>query len=292
MEDSSVHIESHSDLVALQNAMQSWREDMGRLLNAVDSYLLGRLKAYKELEDVLEKEFEKAEEELKKIEEILHQAQEELNNANSEYSSCRAFQHWVEDEDGHEELRPSCSGEAAVAAQAQNRYDICKAQYNRCLRYRDECKARCDKCNEINAECVEAHRQYKENSFFRAGAEEWIRSISENHTKKGCDKINQILEIIGRYHNRKLIANTSDFMGVDTAAMSKSEQFSAATERIKEMEARMPSKIERFNAARQKLESDMIPSSRIQAPNAIVICPGCNRPIPICRCSRIYERTR
>ena len=81
-------------------------------------------------------------------------------------------------------------------------------------------------------------------------------------------------------------------MGVDTATMSKSEQFSAATERIKEMEAQMPSKAERFNAARQKLESDMKPSGSIQEPNAIAICTGCKLPIPICRCSRIYERTR
>lgn len=253
MKDSTVHIENHSDLVALQDAMQSWREDMGRLLNAVDSYLLDRLKAYKELEEFLKKELDKAEEELKKAGDILYRAQEEVNVANAEYSSCRASQHWVEDEDGHEELRPSCSCEAAAAACAQNHYDACKAEYDRCLKYRDECKARYDKCKNINAECIEAQAQYKENSFLRTGAEEWIRSISEDHTKKGCDKINQILEIIGRYHNRKLTANTSDFMGVDTATMSKSEQFSAATERIKEMEAQMPSKAERFNAARQKL---------------------------------------
>lgn len=291
MKDSAVHIESHSDLVSLQDAMQSWREDMGRLLNAVDSYLLDRLKAYKELEDSLKEELKKADEELKKADEVLRQAQEELNSANSEYSSCRASQHWVEDEDGHEELRPSCSSEAAAAARAQNHYDSCKAEYDRCLKYRDECNARYEKCKKINAECVEAQQQYKANSILYTGAEEWIRSITEDHTKKGCDKIGQILEILGRYHNRKLTATASDSTGVDTTAMSKSERFSAATERIKEMEAQMPSKAERFNAAKQKLESELIPSSRTQAPNAIAICPGCERPIPICICSRNYERT-
>ncbi len=292
MKESSVYIESHSDITALQRAMQSWREDMGRLLNAVDSYLLDRLRAYKDLEEYLRKELEKAETALKTAEEIMQQAQEKLSRANAAYSSCCASQRWVEDEDGNGEWRPSCASKAAAAARAESHCDKCKNEYDRCLEYRDECKARYEKCVSIVRECAEVQAQYKERGFLYTGAEEWIRSISEEHTKKGCDKIDQILEILGRYHNRNLTVDFSDTLGVGNRTVASGEPFLAASEHMNDMEARMPSRAERFNMAKQKLESELIPSSSIQQPSAIAICPDCNRPIPICKCPRIYERTR
>lgn len=295
MKESAVHIESHSDLVALKTSMQSWREDMGRLLNAVDSYMLDRLKAYKRLEDSLAKELEKAEAELGKAQEALSAAREELNSAESEYGSCCASQHWVEDEDGNEELRPSCSSEAARAAGARSRYDVCKAEEERCRQYYDECKERYEKCKRIIAECTDAQNSYKENGPLYTGAEEWIRAVSEDHTQKGCDAIDRILEILGRYHNRNLTAEAADAMGAAAPVVSKAARFDAAAEKVREMEAQLPTKAERFDAAKRKIEFEMASAAsldRVREPNAIAICTGCGRPVPICICSRIYERTR
>lgn len=252
MSSSDIRIYDYYSLVQLNESIDYCADSLQKIIRSVNGYLESIVNGM--------------ESQLSAIKDEVDSAKERLDNAEDNLAECERNQEWDEEE---KEYRPSCSCEQSCLAAARRDYEEVSRKYEDAQRI----------VSSVKYEIDEYHKP--RGVIMPGGAESTLKYLAEEHSASSTKKMDAIIEVIeeylgarasisGRVLSQQEVRKKAEDIHMNNA--QKAEEFMMASEKIRK---------------RQKEESS---SHNISDADTIVICPGCHRPIPICRCARTRER--
>lgn len=259
----SIILYDHHSLDELQNAQHFASDSIIKLVAHVGNYLDSQIGAMEEQKRELEKQVE--------------EARDRLDKAESAYSDCLSSQKYDEEDHCY---RPSCDWEAANV-------DQCREEY-------DELKRRDEQAERVLSDCKSELSKYREPGGFVTlpGGETLMKYLAKEHTGKANEKMNKIRECVQDYLSVPCsiedakIQQTAEQIQQEEEETRQLEEKQSETER--EMAEKKTAEFRDATATMQKRMSQM----GYRSANAVAICPGCKRPINVCICQHILERSR
>lgn len=235
------------------------------------------LKVVAHVSDFLDSLMESMQEQKRVLEEQVAEARERFEQAENAYSSCLSSQTFDEEDHCY---RPSCDSEAAYV-------DSCREEY-------DELKDRDEQAERVLSDCDRELSAYRDpgGPLHPPGGENLMKYLAQEHTDKANEKMDKILKCV------------SDYLSVHGGISSARLQRNAEQTRLYEVGVRQQEekaeeekeqankdKATAFHTATTSMQKRMSEMGYREA-NAVAICPGCKRPINVCICQHIMERSR
>lgn len=259
----SVKILDHRSLEELQEAQRFASDSILKVVAHVGRYFDSLIKNMEEQKKVLEEQVEAA--------------REQLSRAEEAYSSCLCSQKYDEEDHCY---HPSCDSQAAHV-------DECREVYND-LKERDEKAARVlsDSKGEIS--------KYREPGgiITHPGGETLMKYLAKEHTDKANEKMDKIRECVSNYlsvscsiRDAKIQRNEEQTQLYEEGVRNQEKKAETENAQIKNDKANA------FREATYSMQKRMN-NMGYRSANAVAICPGCKRPVNVCICQHILERSR
>lgn len=227
--------------------------------------------------DYCDSMIETMKEQKKMLEEQVEEAKERLSQAEEDYSSCLSSQTYDEEERSY---RPSCDSES-------DDVDRCREQF-------DDLQDRNKQADSVLGECERELSKYRETGgpLTPPGGETLMRYVAKGHTDKANEKMDRIRECVSNYMSISCAIS-------DAKLQRNAEQAQLYEEGVKALEEKKEAeenqtkkdKAEAFNDATISLQKRMSEIGYKEA-DAVAVCPRCKRPINVCICQHILERSR
>lgn len=227
--------------------------------------------------DYFDSMIESMEEMKKQLEEQVKEAKEQLDQAEKAYSECLSSQTYDSEEGCY---YPSCDFEASYV-------DQCDDEYKE-LQKRDEEAAN------VLSDCKHELSEYRQPASFiqPPGGEVLMKYLAGKHTQAASEKMDRILDCVQKYLDMPCCIR-------DAQRQRNTEQAQMYEEGVKQIQEKeeqeekenRDKKIDTFRSATERLQRDQSNEGYRRA-NAVAICPQCKRPINVCICQHILERTR
>jgi chromosome segregation ATPase len=235
------------------------------------------LKVVAHVSEFLDSMIEAMEEQKKVLEEQVEEARERLEHAEEAYSNCLSSQKYDEEDHCY---RPSCDSQAA-------RVDSCREEY-------DDLKERDEKAEHVLSDSKGELSKYREPGgiITPPGGEALMKYLAKGHTDKANEKMDKIRKCVSNYLSVSCSIR-------DAKIQRNAEQAQMYEEGVRELEEKAEAdekqakkdKAEAFRDATTSMQKKMSEMGYRDA-NAIAICPGCKRPVNVCICQHIRERSR
>lgn len=258
-----VNILDDNSLAELQEAQRFASDSIMKVVAHVNEFLDSMIKNMEEQKKVLEEQVE--------------EARERLEQAEEAYSSCLNSQKYDEEDHCY---RPSCDCEAA-------RVDSCREEY-------DDLKERDEKAERVLSDSKGELSKYREPGgiITPPGGEALMKYLAEGHTDKANEKMDKIRECVSKYLSVSCSIR-------DAKIQRNAEQEQLYEDGVKDLEEEAEAnetqtqidKATAFRNANETLQKKMSEMGYRDA-NAIAICPRCKRPVNVCICQHILERSR
>ena len=210
----------------------------------------------------------------KVLEEQVETAKERLEQAEKAYSDCLSSQ--VRDEDGN--YHPSCDSEAGFV-------DSCREQLN-------EIRERAEKANKVLDNCKDELDKYREDTTLYTGGEPAMLKYFQRIADEGKQKLDKIQECVSKYQSIPC--------SIKEARIRRNEkQEQLYQEGLKDQEEKAEAEVAQtiefkkkaFYDANENIKQRMSGMGYRRA-DAVAVCPQCHRPMNVCICQHIIERSR
>lgn len=259
----SIVIRDHRCLEELQVAQRFASDSIMKVVAHVSDHFDSMIEVMKQQKQVLEEKVE--------------EARERLSEAEDDYSSCLSSQTYDEEDNCY---YPSCDMEAECV-------DRCREEYEK-LYERDK------KASQVLNECEYELSKYRElgDVIIPPGGETLMKYLSKDHTDKANEKMDKIRACVEDYlsvscniHDAKMQRNVEQTQLYE-------EGVNILEEKAEEKEVQASQdKAKAFHEATTSLQKKMSHMGYREA-DAIAICPRCKRPVNVCICQHILERSR
>lgn len=259
----SVVIRDHRCLEELQEAQRFASDSIMKVVAHVSDFFDSQIRAMEEQKKFLEEQVE--------------EARERLSQAEEDYSSCLNSQTY--DEEDHS-YHPSCDSEAATVDMYREEYDD--------LYERDK------EAGQVLSNCESELSKYRETGgpLTPPGGETLMKYVAKGHTDKANEKMDKIRECVSEYlsvscsiRDARIRRNAEQQQQYEEG-LSQIEEKETKTEQLTAEEK--ASAFREATASMQKKMSEM----GYRSADAVAICPGCKRPVNVCICQHILERSR
>ena len=259
----SIVIRDHKSLEELQEAQRFASDSILKVVAHVSDFLDSLMASMQEQKRVLEEQ--------------VAEARERLEQAESAYSSCLSSQSYDEEDHCY---RPSCDSEAAYV-------DSCKEEY-------DELKERDDQAERVLSECDSELSKYRDpgGPLHPPGGEELMKYLAQDHTDKANEKMDKIRKCVLDYLSVQCSISSARLQRNAEQAQLYEDGVKQQEEKAEEEEKQAKKdKAKAFHTATVSMQKEMSRMGYRDA-NAVAICPGCKRPVNVCICQHIMERSR
>lgn len=258
-----VNILDDNSLAELQEAQRFASDSIMKVVAHVNEFLDSMIK--------------NMEEQKKMLEEQVKVAKERLDQAEKDYSDCLSSQEYDEEDKCY---RPSCDCEAADV-------DNCREEY-------DKLKENDEKAERVLSDSKDELSKYHEPGgiITPPGGEALMKYLATEHTDKANEKLDKIKECVSNYlsvscniRNARIQRNAEQEQLYEDGVKDLEEEAEA-----NEAQTQID-KATAFRNANETLQKKMSEMGYRNA-NAIAICPRCKRPVNVCICQHILERSR
>lgn len=218
--------------------------------------------------------FQNMEKQKKMLDEQVEKAEKELEQAEKAYNDCLESQ--VRDENG--DYHPSCNNEA-------NTVDACREQ---CEMVRERTK----KADEVLYNCKNELSKYREDTFCYTGGEPLMLRYFQKLTEEAHQKLDKIKECVSKYQSLPSSLKEARLKRNEKQEQLYQEGLKSQEEKSEAEEAQAKKdKSEAFHNANKYVQQRMSEMGYRKA-DTVAVCPQCHRPMNVCICQHILERSR
>ncbi|MBP5515963.1 MAG: hypothetical protein J6X86_03340 [Bacteroidales bacterium] len=262
MAGSRVVVRNPHSLDELQEALHFVSDSILKTVAHASEYFDSMVDAMKQQLDVLEEQ--------------IKAAREELDRAESDYNDCLSSREYDDDDNS---CHQSCDSEENCV--------------NKCKEACEDLNKRMERAKNVLHECEHELEEYRKTPGILTpwGGEKMMEYLAKGHTDKACQKLDQIKECVTKY-----IASPSSIQGVIERNAEQMQEYEAGLKEIEEIEAANVDQTQNDKVAAFEEASEYIRRQQsgmgFNSADAVAVCPGCGRPVNVCICQHIIERSR